>query len=103
MSGIARILSGIPMHGTARRITYTGSVIRLRRGEGENVGGSPVGRGGLRLRELLLRRNEKVCAEVDHITLNDFRPDCSLVRVPTDCVGYVMGDRRKTLSNLEQV
>jgi len=56
-----------------------------------------------RCREYLGWLCDQVCNKTGRISIDPTtRDDVTLVPVPKDCIGYVMGDKRKTLSRLEE-
>eukprot|EP00929_Paragymnodinium_shiwhaense_P071803 TRINITY_DN36469_c0_g1_i1.p1 TRINITY_DN36469_c0_g1~~TRINITY_DN36469_c0_g1_i1.p1 ORF type:complete len:1844 (-),score=533.29 TRINITY_DN36469_c0_g1_i1:697-6228(-) len=55
-----------------------------------------------RCREYLNWLCDQAACKTGRIDISPTRTDVTLVPVPSDCVGYVMGDRRATLSKLEE-
>jgi len=56
-----------------------------------------------RAREYLGWLCDQVCCKTGRISIDPgTRDDVTLVPVPKECIGYVMGDKRKTLSRLEE-
>merc|ERR1719329_720945 len=56
-----------------------------------------------RAREYLGWLCDQVCCKTGRISIDaSTRDDVTLVPVPKDCIGYVMGDKRNTLSRLEE-
>jgi len=74
-------------------IEYVGSVAFL-------AGNRPSRK---RAKEYLIWLCDQVCCKSGRISIDaTSRDDCTLVPVPKDCIGYVMGDKRATLSRLEE-